>query len=121
MQVRVSDVNDTLEEGYDSSRDEVSSVSSYNPAKDNLHKGFGSSASLRSSSARSLSRDPLEGSRMSLSSQMALPRLSVAEVLHDSAAGKLYKYLQINVIETCSFLFVGLVLKHSETVASLYN
>ncbi|KAI9100724.1 hypothetical protein K1719_024086 [Acacia pycnantha] len=84
--VRANDINDALEDGYDSSRDEVSSVSSYNPVKDNLHRSFGSSFSLHSSSARSLSRDPLEGSRMSLSSQMALPRLSVAEVLHDSAA-----------------------------------
>ncbi|KAI9071409.1 hypothetical protein K1719_046628 [Acacia pycnantha] len=86
LPVRANDINDALEDGYDSSRDEVSSVSSHNPVKHNLHRSFGSSFSLHSSSARSLTRDPLEGSRMSLSSQMALPRLSVAEVLHDSAA-----------------------------------
>ncbi|XP_028787269.1 uncharacterized protein LOC114743243 [Neltuma alba] len=96
--VRANDINDALEEGYDSSRDEVSSVSSYNPVKDNLHRSFGSSLSLRSSSARSLSRDPLEGSRMSFSSQMALPRLSVAEVLHDSAADVLSPQKSLSIV-----------------------
>jgi len=61
--------------------------------KESLHRGFGSSLSLRSSSARSLSRDAstVEGFRTSLSSNMALPRLSVAEVLSDSAAGEKIK------------------------------
>ncbi|XP_028787333.1 uncharacterized protein LOC114743299 [Neltuma alba] len=45
--VRANDINDGLEEGYDSSRDEVSSVSSYNPVKHNLRRSFGSSLSLR--------------------------------------------------------------------------
>ncbi|ESW06351.1 hypothetical protein PHAVU_010G040700 [Phaseolus vulgaris] len=86
--VRANDIYDAVEEGYDSSRDDISSVSSYNPMKESLHRGFGSSLSLRSSSARSLSRDAstVEGFRTSLSSNMALPRLSVAEVLSDSAA-----------------------------------
>lgn len=90
LQVRANDIYD-VDEGYDSSRDDISSVSSYNPMKENLHRGFGSSLSLRSSSARSLNRDPyaLEGHRTSLSSNMALPRLSVAEVLSDSGPGKL--------------------------------
>ncbi|KAI4353091.1 hypothetical protein L6164_002065 [Bauhinia variegata] len=83
--VRANDMFDDVEDGYDSSRDEISSVSSYNPMKESLHKGFGSSVSLRSFSARSLTRDSLlEGERVSLSSQVALPRLSVAEVLHES-------------------------------------
>ncbi|XP_020228357.1 uncharacterized protein LOC109809447 isoform X2 [Cajanus cajan] len=84
--VRANDMYDGVEEGYDSSRDDISSVSSYNPMRENLHRGFGSSLSLRSSSARSLTRDAstLEGFRTSLSSNMALPRLSVAEVLSDS-------------------------------------
>ncbi|XP_061370529.1 uncharacterized protein LOC133313211 [Gastrolobium bilobum] len=84
--VRANDIDDRVEEGYDSSRDDVSSVSSYNPMKENLHRGFGSSLSLRSSSAKSLTRDAsaLEGFRTSLSSNVALPRLSVAEVLNDS-------------------------------------
>ncbi|XP_047177305.1 uncharacterized protein LOC124844411 isoform X1 [Vigna umbellata] len=86
--VRANDIYDGVEEGYDSSRDDISSVSSYNPMKENLHRGFGSSLSLRSSSARSLTRDAstVEGFRTSLSSNMALPRLSVAEVLSDSGS-----------------------------------
>ncbi|XP_057457064.1 uncharacterized protein LOC130748005 [Lotus japonicus] len=78
--VRANDFYDGIEEGYDSSRDDISSVSSYNPSKENLHRGFGSSLSLRSSSARSLVRgaSALEIHRTSLSSNMALPRLSVA-------------------------------------------
>ncbi|KAG5009692.1 hypothetical protein JHK87_018207 [Glycine soja] len=86
--IRANDMYDGVEDGYDSSRDDISSVSSYNPMRESLHRGFGSSLSLRSSSARSLSRDAstLEGFRTSLSSNMALPRLSVAEVLSDSGA-----------------------------------
>ncbi|XP_004510145.1 uncharacterized protein [Cicer arietinum] len=84
--VRANDIYDGIEEGYDSSRDDISSVSSYNPMKENMYRGFGSSLSLRSSSARSLNRDALEGHRTSLSSNVALPRLSIAEVLSDSGA-----------------------------------
>ncbi|KAK2405963.1 hypothetical protein QL285_041755 [Trifolium repens] len=84
--VRANDIDDGVEEGYDSSRDDISSVSSYNP---NMVRGFGSSLSLRSSSARSLNRDALEGHRTSLSSNIALPRLSVAEVLSDSGGDAL--------------------------------
>lgn len=91
---------DGVEEGYDSSRDDISSVSSYNPMRESLNRGFGSSLSLRSSSARSLTRDvsTLEGFRTSLSSNMALPRLSVAEVLSDSGAGEQIKlYLGVGL------------------------
>ncbi|XP_021288112.1 uncharacterized protein LOC110419407 isoform X1 [Herrania umbratica] len=85
---RVSDMYDGVEEGYESSRDEVSSVSSYNPSKENLYKTFGSSLSLQSSAARSSYRDgPYhDGDRLSLSSNVGLPRLSVAEVLYDPSA-----------------------------------
>ncbi|KAH7568546.1 hypothetical protein JRO89_XS06G0013200 [Xanthoceras sorbifolium] len=85
---RANELYDGVEEGYESSRDEISSVSSYNPSKENLHKTFGSSLSLQSSIARSSSKDIpyLEGERTSLSSNAALPRLSVAEVLYDSSA-----------------------------------
>ncbi|XVE92903.1 hypothetical protein REPUB_Repub01dG0143700 [Reevesia pubescens] len=85
---RVSDMYDGVEEGYESSRDEISSVSSYNPSKENLYKTFGSSLSLQSSAARSSNRDgPYhDGDRLSLSSNLGLPRLSVAEVLYDSSA-----------------------------------
>ncbi|CAN4119641.1 unnamed protein product [Withania somnifera] len=82
---KINETFDGVEEGYESSRDEVSSVSSYNPMKDNIHHTFGSSLSLRSSLARSSSKDLayLEG-RLSISSQLALPRIAVADVLYDS-------------------------------------
>ncbi|EEF44137.1 uncharacterized protein LOC8258066 [Ricinus communis] len=72
---RVNDNDDGVEEGYDSSRDEISSVSSYNPSKESMHRTFGSSLSLQSFAART-----------SLSSNVGFPRLSVAEVLHDPSA-----------------------------------
>lgn len=85
---RANDINDGVEEGYESSRDEISSVSSYNPSKENLLKTFGSSLSLQSSAARSSTKDipAFEGELMRLSSNAALPQLSVAEVLYDSSA-----------------------------------
>ncbi|KAE8692732.1 glutamine synthetase nodule isozyme-like [Hibiscus syriacus] len=83
---RVSDLYDSIEEGYESSRDEISSVSSFNPSKEHLYKTL-SSLSLQSSAARSSNRDgPYhEGDLLSLSSNVGLPRLSIAEVLHDSS------------------------------------
>lgn len=106
LQVRANDIDDGVDEDYDSSRDDISSVSSYNPTKENMYRGYGSSLSLRSSSARSLNRDALEGHRTSLSSNIALPRLSVAEVLSDSGAGKLnYAYnICVFIYETTLFL-----------------
>ncbi|KAI9197683.1 hypothetical protein LWI28_002535 [Acer negundo] len=85
---RANELYDGVEEGYESSRDEISSVSSYNPSKENLLKAFGSSLSLQSSMARSSTKDipNLEGERTSLSFSAALPRLSVSEVLYDSNA-----------------------------------
>ncbi|MBA0842589.1 hypothetical protein Goarm_002408, partial [Gossypium armourianum] len=85
---RVNDLYDSIEEGYESSRDEISSVSSFNLSKENLNRTFGSSLSLQSSAARSSFRDGpyYDGDRLSLSSNVGLPRLSVAEVLHDSSA-----------------------------------
>ncbi|CAL2240698.1 unnamed protein product [Prunus armeniaca] len=84
--VRANDTYDGVEEGYESSRDEISSVSSYNPMKENINRTFGSSLSLQS--ARSSNKDSpyLEGERTSLSSNLALPQLSVAEVLYDTGA-----------------------------------
>ncbi|KAL9244232.1 hypothetical protein vseg_018033 [Gypsophila vaccaria] len=55
---RANDLFVGAEEGYDSSRDEVSSLSSYNPSRENLHKSFGSSLSLQGSASRSF-REPL--------------------------------------------------------------
>ncbi|KAK4433628.1 hypothetical protein Salat_0525500 [Sesamum alatum] len=81
---KVNEAFDGVEEGYESSRDEISSVSSYNPMKEDIKRTL-SSLSLQSVAARSSTRGSLyvEG-RTSISSNMALPRLSVAEVLHDS-------------------------------------
>ena len=78
-----------MEEGYESSRDEILSVSSY--IKEDIHRAFGSSLSLQSTLARSSSKDlsNLEG-RASISSNLALPRVAVAEVLHDNSDGKMF-------------------------------
>ncbi|CAM8895075.1 unnamed protein product [Rhodiola kirilowii] len=85
--IRANDLYDGYEDGYESSRDENSSVSSFN-VKDPIRKTFGSSVSLQSSMAQSSFRDvpSLEGGRPSFSSFVAPPRLSVAEVLQDSSA-----------------------------------
>ncbi|XP_037497100.1 uncharacterized protein LOC105645377 isoform X2 [Jatropha curcas] len=93
---RVNDLEDGVEEGYDSSRDEVSSISSYNPTKESIDKMFGSSLSLQSFAARSSHKDAsnIETGRTSLSSNVALPRLSVAEVLYDSSSGQQQKILK---------------------------
>ncbi|KAB8653880.1 hypothetical protein FH972_026175 [Carpinus fangiana] len=86
--VRANDIYDGIEEGYESSKDEISSVSSYNPMKEHVQRTFGSSLSLQSSAARSSTKDLpyVEGERTSLSSNVPLPQLSVAEVLYDSSA-----------------------------------
>ncbi|XP_052879110.1 uncharacterized protein LOC108479780 isoform X2 [Gossypium arboreum] len=87
---RVSDTNDGVEEGYESSRDEISSVSSYNPLKENLFKSFRSSLSFESTTARSSNRDGSyhDIDYSSLPSNVRLHRLSVAEVMHDSNTDK---------------------------------
>ncbi|KAK9911240.1 hypothetical protein M0R45_035161 [Rubus argutus] len=82
--VRTNDIYDGVGDGYESSRDEISSVSSYNPMREHLNRTFGSSLSLQS--ARSSNKDTtyIEGERTSLSSNLALPQVSVAEVLYDT-------------------------------------
>ncbi|KAF8396060.1 hypothetical protein HHK36_017672 [Tetracentron sinense] len=89
LQARANEIFDGVEEGYESSRDEISSVSSYNLTKGNIETAFGSSLSLQSYAAKSSNKDHpyLQGQRSSLSSYMALPQLSVAEVLYDSRGG----------------------------------
>ncbi|XP_021609690.1 uncharacterized protein LOC110613071 isoform X2 [Manihot esculenta] len=84
---RANDIDDGVEEGYDSSRDDFSSFSSYNPTKESLHKTFGSSLSLQSFAARSSNKEAslVEGRRTSLST-LAYPRLSAAEVLYGCGA-----------------------------------
>ncbi|PWA92686.1 Reduced growth phenotype protein 1 [Artemisia annua] len=81
---RANETFDGVEEDYENSRDDVSSVSSYNPARGSLHKAFGSSLSLQSSAARSSKDVPYNDQRSTMSSYMALPRLSAAEVLYGS-------------------------------------
>ncbi|GKC28510.1 hypothetical protein Tco_1035804 [Tanacetum coccineum] len=80
---------DGVEEDYENSRDDVSSVSSYNPARGSLHKAFGSSLSLQSSAARSSKDVQYNDQRSTMSSCMALPQQSAAEVLYGSTEGKL--------------------------------
>ncbi|KAL8030985.1 hypothetical protein ABFX02_14G321800 [Erythranthe guttata] len=87
---KVNDAFDEVEEGYESSRDDILSVSSYNPMKEDINKTFGSSLSLQSFSARSSTRGSLYAQgRPSISSSMALPQLSVTEVLNDPTGGKI--------------------------------
>lgn len=85
--MRINDAYDGAEEGYESSRDEILSVSSFNPMKENLHKTL-SSFSLQSFAARSSNKDNayFEGERTSISSNMAPPQVSASEVIYDSSA-----------------------------------
>ncbi|CAN4081446.1 unnamed protein product [Withania somnifera] len=100
---KINETFDGVEEGYESSRDEVSSVSSYNPMKDNIHRTFGSSLSLRSSLARSSSKDlPHLDGRSSISSQLALPQIAVADVLYDSNGDVLSPSQQLKSTKTFS-------------------
>ncbi|XP_073285935.1 uncharacterized protein [Primulina huaijiensis] len=86
---KVNESFDEVEEGYASSRDDISSVSSFNHMKEDVYKTFGSSLSLQSFAARSSNRGSFytEG-RPSISSNIALPRLSVAEVMRDSVGDR---------------------------------
>ncbi|KAL7248950.1 hypothetical protein ACSBR1_011176 [Camellia fascicularis] len=82
---RANETYDGVEEGYESSRDEISSVSSYNPTKENIHRTLGSSKSLQSLAGRFSNQDASYlKERTSISSYMPLSQLSVAEVLYDS-------------------------------------
>ncbi|XP_073022016.1 uncharacterized protein [Primulina eburnea] len=54
---KVNEAFDEVEEGYASSRDDISSVSSFNHMKEDVYKTFGSSLSLQSFAARSSNRD----------------------------------------------------------------
>ncbi|XAR71466.1 hypothetical protein NMG60_11028740 [Bertholletia excelsa] len=83
--ITANEAYDGIEEDYESFRDEISSISSYNPTKENLHRAFGSSLSLQSSFGRSSTQDASYlKERNSVSSQMPHSQLSVAEILLDS-------------------------------------
>ncbi|GFS29370.1 hypothetical protein Acr_00g0006450 [Actinidia rufa] len=82
---RANETYDGIEEGYDSSRDEFFSVSSYNPGKEKMHSAFGTSLPLQSSIGRSSNQDAsYVKEHTSISSYAPLAQLSVAEVLYDS-------------------------------------
>ncbi|XP_076917585.1 uncharacterized protein LOC143577711 [Bidens hawaiensis] len=77
---RANETFDGVEEDYESQKDDVSSVSSYNP-RGSLQKAFGSQLSLQSSS-----KDvPYHDQKSTVSSYMALPQVSAAEVLYGSS------------------------------------
>uniref|UniRef100_M4DCM2 RAB6A-GEF complex partner protein 2 n=1 Tax=Brassica campestris TaxID=3711 RepID=M4DCM2_BRACM len=82
MQTRANDAYDNGEDGYDSSRDEISSVSSY-PNKGNLNRAFGSSVSLNSGPRLSLNATSyIEG--VGSSPKELVSQLSAAVVSYDS-------------------------------------
>ncbi|KAK9102207.1 hypothetical protein Sjap_019461 [Stephania japonica] len=84
--IRANDTTEGVEEGYESSRDEVSSVSSYNPTKGNIESAFGSSLSLQSYAMKGINKDVsyIRGERSSTSSHMLPRQLSAAEELYDA-------------------------------------
>ncbi|KAL8485971.1 hypothetical protein ACS0TY_028032 [Phlomoides rotata] len=85
---KVKESSDGVEEDYESSRDETLSVFSYNPTKGDLNRTL-STLSLNSFTAKSSNRGSIYGEgRTSMVSNVALPGLSVAEVIHDSAADR---------------------------------
>ncbi|VAI90675.1 unnamed protein product [Triticum turgidum subsp. durum] len=77
--------NTDLEEGYDSSKDEVSSVSSYNPSKSNTDFPIRTSTSTLSLSSRLSMNEALysQGERPTFPSYNAIPRFSVSEISDD--------------------------------------
>jgi len=83
MQTRANDAYDSGEDGYDSSRDEISSVSSY-PNKSNLNRTFGSSLSLNSGPRLSMKDTSYVEERVGSSPKMMLSQLSAAVVSYDS-------------------------------------
>lgn len=86
MQTRANDAYDSGEDGYDSSRDEISSVSSY-PNKSNLNRTFGSSLSLNSGPRLSMKDTSYVEERVGSSPKMMLSQLSAAVVSYDSGTG----------------------------------
>jgi hypothetical protein len=94
LQSKAND-NVDLEEGYDSSKDEVSSVSSYNPSKAHPEFSLRSSLSMHSLSSR-LSTSELfynQVERPNFPSYNPIPRLSVSEISDDHDGGKELKLI----------------------------
>lgn len=89
LQSKAND-NADLEEGYDSSKDEASSVSSYNPSKANPEFSMRSSLSMQSLSSRLSMSEPFynQVERPNFPSYIPIPRLSVSEISDDHDGGK---------------------------------
>lgn len=88
-QVRANETLDEFEEGYDSSKDEISSVSSYNPNKGRLDLALRTSLSLQSFGSRAYAEGlRSEAENSNLRSYSTLPRLSVVTSTDDANIGK---------------------------------
>ncbi|CAO2183500.1 unnamed protein product [Urochloa humidicola] len=90
--------NADLEEGYDSSKDEVSSVSSYNPSKANPESSLRSSLSMQSLSSRLSTSEPFynQVERSNFPSYNPIPRLSVSEISDDHYGGLVSPQRKLN-------------------------
>ncbi|KAJ6825044.1 uncharacterized protein M6B38_378265 [Iris pallida] len=87
--VRANDISDELEEGYDSSRDDVSSVSSFIPTRRSADMACKSSLSLQSMVTRASNTESQypQGDCSNLPTYIPLSRLSVAEIIDDRSGG----------------------------------
>ncbi|XP_062184202.1 uncharacterized protein LOC133888100 [Phragmites australis] len=87
-----------LEEGYDSSKDEVSSVSSYNPSNANHESSLRNSSSMQSLSSHLSTSEPLynQVERPSFPSYSPIPRLSVSEISDDHDRGVVSPQRKLN-------------------------
>lgn len=107
MQIRANENIDVVEEGYDSSKDEISSISSYNPNRGNTDLPY-RTLSLQSIASRLSNNDfhQLQSDR-TVPSYVPLTQLSVAEVMDDSGAGIHISSTVVRVV--CSDIFHFLV------------
>nr|CAB3486120.1 unnamed protein product [Digitaria exilis] len=90
--------NADLEEGYDSSKDEVSSVSSYNPSKANPEFSMRNSLSMQSLSSRLSTSEPFynQAERPNFPLYTPIPRLSVSEISDDNDGGLVSPQRKLN-------------------------
>ncbi|CAL5029394.1 unnamed protein product [Urochloa decumbens] len=90
--------NADLEEGYDSSKDEVSSVSSYNPSKANPESSLRNSLSMQSLSSRLSTSEPFynQVEQPNFPSYNPIPRLSMSEISDDHDGGLVSPQRKLN-------------------------
>ncbi|CAN6236611.1 unnamed protein product [Urochloa humidicola] len=90
--------NADLEEGYDSSKDEVSSVSSYNPSKANPESSLRNSLSMQSLSSRLSTSEPFynQVEQPNFPSYNPIPRLSVSAISDDHDGGLVSPQRKLN-------------------------